>query len=115
MPAIHKLMCQLNDPSRLMVVRHAIATTMLEHLRTLQAQPRTWNKAHFANAVAAFVMNVNSVQQPTHAWLRLCLVDLRKAVDSIEPGTPYARRNLHLDAVTLEEMITSIEVLNERV
>ncbi len=113
MPAIDKLMNQLDDPSNLASARCSIALAMLDHLYALREAPQPWERAHFANAVAALAMNINSVQQPTHAWLRLCLVDFRKATAPSGKIESYELHQRHLDAVTLEELITTIEGLGD--
>jgi hypothetical protein len=104
-------MRRLDVPSDLPIVRREIALAMLDHLHSLRETPRRWDKAHFANAVAALAMNIHSVQQPTQAWLRLCLVDFRKAIEPAAPHSPYLLHERHLDAVTLEELIATIEGL----
>lgn len=107
---VHQL-DELGDGSKLLNVRHAIATLMLDQLYALQAAPMCWEKFHFFNAVAALDMNIHSIQQPTNAWLRLCLVDLQKAIDCVQPNAPYTARDRRLDAVTLKELTATIEQL----
>jgi hypothetical protein len=111
MHGIDKIARQLNDDSNLQYVRRAIATLMLDQLYSLQAMPRRWEKVHFANAVAALAMNVHAIQQPTAVWLRLCLVDLRKAIESIQSNAPFTARDQYLDTMTLEELIAAVEAL----
>jgi hypothetical protein len=111
MPAIEKLLRQLDDSAGLPATRRDIALAMLAELRELQTAPRRWNKAHFANAIAALGMNINALQQPTNAWLRLALVDLRKAMESARAGEPLSPHERHLDAVTIEELIATVESL----
>jgi hypothetical protein len=108
---IDKIACQLDAHSNLQDVRRAIVMLMLDQLYALQTTPRHWGRAHFANAVAALAMNIHGIQQPTNAWLRLCLVDLRKAIDSVQPDTSYTACDRYLDAVTLEELIAAVEAL----
>jgi hypothetical protein len=56
-------------------------------------------------------MDIHAIQQPTTAWLRLCLVDLRKAVESVQPNTSDTACDRHLDAMRLEELIATVEEL----
>jgi hypothetical protein len=111
MTGIDEIAHQLGDDSNLQYVRRAIATLMLDQLYSLQAMPRRWEKVHFANAVAALAMNVHAIQQPTAVWLRLCLVDLRKAIESIQSNAPFTARDQYLDTTTLEELIAAVEAL----
>lgn len=37
---------------------------------------------HFSNAITALTMNMHTPKQPSYSWLRLCLVDLEKAIAS---------------------------------
>lgn len=111
MPGIEKITRQLDDAANLQDVRRAIARLMLDQLYALQAMPRRWEKIHFANAAAALAMNIHAIQQPTTAWLRLCLVDLRKAIASIQSNAPFTARDQYLDTMTLEELIAAVEEL----
>jgi hypothetical protein len=108
---IDKIACQLDADSNLQDIRRAIAALMLDQLYALQTTPGHWRRAHFANAVAALAMDIHTIQQPTNAWLRLCLVDLRKAVESVQPNTSDTACDRHLGAMTLEELIATVEEL----
>jgi hypothetical protein len=110
-PGIDKIARELDGDSSLQEVRRAIARLMLDQLYALQALPRRWEKIHFANAAAALAMNIHAIQQPTIVWLRLCLVDLRKAIASIQSSAPFAARDRYLDTMTLEELIAAVEEL----
>jgi len=105
---------QLNDGLNIADVRHSIITLMLDQLHALQAAPKYWEGRHFANAVAALGMNIHAIQQPTPIWLRLCLVDLRKAIEFTPPNAPYTEHDSNLDEVTILELIATIEALNEQ-
>jgi hypothetical protein len=108
---IDKIARQLGDDSKLLDVRHAIATLMLDQLYALQAMPLRWEKVHFTNAVAALGLNIHAIQQPTHTWLRLCLVDLRRAIESVQPHATYTACDRNLYEVTLKELIAAVEEL----
>jgi hypothetical protein len=108
---IDKIACRLDAHSNLQDIRRAIAALMLDQLYALQTTPTHWRRAHFANAVAALAMDIHAIQQPTNAWLRLCLVDLRKAVESVQPNTSDTACDCHLGAMTLEELIATVEEL----
>jgi hypothetical protein len=55
--------------------------------------------------------DIHAIQQPTAVWFRLCLVDLRKAIEPIQSNAPFTARDQYLDAVTPEELIVIIEEL----
>jgi len=105
---------KLDDGSNLLDVRLSIARLMLGQLHALLATPTYWESSHFANAVAALGMNIHALQQPTRSWLRLCLIDLRKAIESIQPDVSYIAHHQHRDAVAIEELITTIEALHAK-
>jgi hypothetical protein len=44
-------------------------------------------------------MKIHAVQQPTNMWLRLWLVDLRRAIESVQPNALYIARDRYLEAV----------------
>jgi hypothetical protein len=114
MHAAQKLVHQVDDPDSLMAARRSVAGLVLDHLRALQLAPRQWQQVHLASAVATLAAGIDSMEQPVHAWLRLCLVDLQKSIDSIAPCGSYTPRQRHLDAVTLEELIATIEALGDQ-
>jgi hypothetical protein len=105
---------KLNDGSDLLDVRQSIAKLMLDQLHALLAAPSYWENAHFANAVAALGMNIHALKQPTCSWLRLCFIDLCKAIESIQPDVATIAHDRHHDAVTIEELITTIEALDAK-
>jgi hypothetical protein len=111
MRQLNDILRLLEDGANLPLVRRAVLDLILHQLHALQAVPMHWEKAHFANAVAALGMNIHSIYQPTDAWLRLALVDFQKAVLAIKPETPYRELNRHLDMITLEELIATVETL----
>jgi hypothetical protein len=113
MHTINELMSRLDDPVSLTIVRRQIANLMLGYLHSLQKTPRHWERAHLGHAVAALGMNIQSIGQPSHAWLRLCLIDLAKAIEYVQPDTPYREHDRNCDVVTIEELITSIEAMED--
>jgi len=114
MQGLKKIACELDEGSNPPGIRRAISDLMLDQLHSLRTMPMAWEKVHFANAIAALGMNIHSIKQPTHAWLRLCLVDLSKAIDSIKTHANYTEYEGNLDAVTIEELIATIEDLNSQ-
>lgn len=114
METIDDLLRQLQEAHDLQSFRRSIITVMLTHLRALPTESKAWNKAHYANAIAALAMNINAIKQPTDAWLRLCLVDLQNAIESAQ-STPLSAPHVDpQDTVTLNELIAIVEALYDR-
>jgi hypothetical protein len=113
MPILDELAQRLDSGGNLLEIRRSIAKLMLDHLHSLLAKPGHWHHGHFTNAVAALGMNIHSIRQPTRSWLRLCLIDLEKAIECIQSNVPYLPYERHQDAITIEELITTVEVLDE--
>jgi hypothetical protein len=78
---------QVNDLDNIPAFRVQLVELIFQHLHRLGNALDDWEKDHFGNAIDALGLNVNSKQQPTNVWLRLCLIDLEKAL------TPKELRN----------------------
>lgn len=109
----HQIENTPQSPARLLAIRRAIVTLLLDHLHSIQATPGLWAKASIANAIAALGMNIHSLEPPTVAWLQVCIADLEKAFEYDQPGVSYTLRERHLDAVTIEELLTTLQSLKE--
>jgi hypothetical protein len=106
----------LADLENLQVVRVAIVDLTLRHLQIAQHSLDDWQKLHFLNAISALALNINSLQQPTVSWLRLCLVDLEKAITpAYQRGNDYAQRNIDLELVTYERLMDALDSVGRQV
>ncbi len=80
-------MSEVSDLEAIEATRIKIIGLISRELARLNTSMSDWQKIQFSNAIGALLMNVMSFEQPTVAWLRLCLVDVEKAlfvVDGIE-------------------------------
>lgn len=99
----------------------AVRRAILDAMQALLAQEETamddWRMAHLINAVGAFSLNCNAVQQPTTAWLRLCVDDLEKATRPADHRADAfgAGRSLHEFLATADWLRTSLEALRRSV
>jgi hypothetical protein len=115
-PDIESIRAALADPANIGPVRAAIVDLIFRHLETARDSLDGWQRVHFLDAISALALNVNSLQQPTTSWLRLCLVDLEKAI------TPeYQRcgelppRNIDLELVTYERLMDALDSIGRRI
>jgi hypothetical protein len=93
-------------------IRLDIANLIADQLRRKRKSLGYWEKAHFANAIAALGWNISARRQPTTSWLRLCLVNLEKAlVPGAQRNENYAPHNDQLDALTYDQLLEAIEML----
>jgi hypothetical protein len=77
----------INVIRRHIVERHDLASIRCEIIELLyigltakEHSMDDWEKTHFSNAIGALSLNIHSPRQPTYSWLRLCLVDLERAL-----------------------------------
>jgi hypothetical protein len=77
---IDSLLRQLDTLESVPAIRVQIVDLIFENLDCRRVSLDEWEKVHFANAIGSLALNVNSLHQPTKAWLRLCLMDLGKAL-----------------------------------
>ncbi len=95
-------------------VRNAIANLILDHLQAMKDSLGYWETTHFANAIAALAMNVNSMRQPTTVWLRLCLVDLEKVLAPLnQRNESHLLQDEQLKALTYEQLKALIDAIRE--
>lgn len=71
-----------------------------------------WEKAHFAQAIAALAQNVNIGDHDATSWLRLCLVNLELAyVPREKRSEDYTPRNKQVEALTFQDLMADIRKL----
>lgn len=93
-------------------IRNDIADLIVEQLQRVRQTLGYWEKAHFANAIAALAWNIRARHQPTSSWLRLCLVNLEKAlVPADERNENYTPRDEQLNALTYEQLMEALEIV----
>jgi hypothetical protein len=78
-----------------------------ENARTLD----DWCKTHFSNAIGTLTLNIHSPCQPTYSWLRLCLVDLEKAMAPDMHVLDYRTPDLSMRDVRFEQLMAAVEAL----
>jgi len=106
----------LTDLANVPAIRSAIVDLMFHHLRATEESLDDWQKVHFLNAISALALNVNSLQQPTASWLRLCLVDLEKAITpSYQRGNDLPPRNIDLELITFERLMEALDSIGRQI
>jgi|JI6StandDraft_1071083.scaffolds.fasta_scaffold663584_1 hypothetical protein len=106
---------KINENCDIKEVRTAIADLIEYHLQMYKGSLGYWEKAHFAHAIHTLAWNINSRNQPTYTMLRLCLVDIEKAlVPANQRNENYTLRDEHFEALTYEELIQDINWLRQK-
>ncbi len=96
-------------------IRLDIAGLIAKQLAQARESFGYWEKAHFAQAIAALAWNVNLGNRDTTSWLRLCLVNLELAhVPLAQRSEDYTPRNKQIDALTFDELMADIRKLGGR-
>lgn len=112
MNEVDAILKRLNDQGDLGEIRLDIADLIADRLRQVRESLGYWEKAHFANAIAALSRNMNSRHQPTTSWLRHCLVNLKKAlVPADQRNENYTPQNAQLDALTFEQLVEALDMV----
>ena len=94
--------------------RLAIINLIESHLQALKEPLGYWEKQHLANAVASLAWNINSIHQPTTAWLKLCLVNVEKALVPVsQRGEDLTQRDKQLESLTYTQLIEDIKTLRQ--
>jgi hypothetical protein len=106
------LFLQVNDLANISAFRVQLVLLIFQNLYRLRDSLDHWEKDHFGNAINSLALNVDSMRQPTNAWLRLCLIDLEKALMPKElhngryfrPGPDAEDRSYEQLAATLDSI-----------
>lgn len=106
----------LTDLANVPAIRSAIVDLILHHLQAAEHALDDWQKVHFLNAISALALNVNSLQQPTASWLRLCLVDLEKAITpAYQRSDDLPARNIDLELITYERLMEALDSIGRQI
>jgi hypothetical protein len=87
MQTLDSMVLQLDDLDNIPALKVQLAECIFRNLFQRKDALDDWEKDHFANSITALALNVDALQQPTNAWLRLCLIDLEKALIPKEKRT----------------------------
>ena len=110
--AIDAIFQMLHEGSDIRETRKAIAGLIVEQLEEGRDSFGHWEKAHFANAIAALAWNMNSSDRSSQAWLRLCLVNVEKAlIPKDQRNEHYGRRYDQFDWLSVEQLLQSVREL----
>ena len=97
-------------------LRLDIADAIVDGLEAAEESFSYWEKAHFAQAIAALAWNINLGDRDARSWLRLCLVNFELAqVPPEGRSEDYAPRNTQVDALTFAELMADVRRLGGRV
>lgn len=110
MNKIDELFHQIEAEVDISKLRRNIADLIIHEIEQLgENKVGYWEKLYFANAISALARNFNSTNQPTSSWLKLCLVDIEKAlVPSEKRDDSYVSRNGQIDSISFTQLVEEI-------
>jgi hypothetical protein len=118
MQAFDSLFLQVNDLANISAFRVQLVLMIFQNLYPLRDSLDHWEKDHFGNAINSLALNVDSMRQPTNAWLRLCLIDLEKALTPKgERNDRYFRPGAEADAAdrSYEQLVATLDSIGRKV
>ena len=115
MQTFDSLYRQIQDLDNIPAFRVQLVELIFQHLHRLRDSLDDWEKDHFGYAIIALGLNVNSKQQPTDAWLRLCLVDLEKALTPKEQRDRYFRPWADAEDRSYEQLMAILDSIGRKV
>lgn len=89
MPFIHSIAAireQIALQAEVVTIRAAILKLLRHGIGVRKDTLQDRENEHFSNAITALTMNMQAARQPSYSWLRLCLVDLEKAIGLTVPN-----------------------------
>jgi hypothetical protein len=109
---ITSLLKKLDAETDIPALRAEILDLILECMEKKKNSFGDWEKTHFSNAVGALALNIHSLQQPTVAWLRLCLIDLARAIEPTTEHDPnFSSPDPSMRDVTYDRLIGTVDSL----
>jgi hypothetical protein len=118
MQPFDSLFLQANDLANISPFRVQLVLLIFQNLYPLRDSLDHWEKDHFGNAINSLALNVDSMRQPTNAWLRLCLIDLEKALTPKEERNDrYFRPGAEADAAdrSYEQLVATLDSIGRKV
>jgi hypothetical protein len=118
MQPFDSLFLQVNDLANISAFRIQLVLLIFQNLYPLRDSLDHWEKDHFGNAINSLALNVDSMRQPTTAWLRLCLIDLEKALTPKEERNDrYFRPGAEADAAdrSYEQLAATLDSIGRKV
>ena len=97
-------------------LQNEIADKILELLDQKKASLGAWEKTLFAQAITELSINSNSIDQPTEAGLRRCLIALQKAmILENEPDESSAQRDDKGELISYAMLVTTVKLIKGKI
>jgi hypothetical protein len=112
------LFLKVNDLANISAFRIQLVLLIFQNLYPLRDSLDHCEKDHFGNAINSLALNVDSMMQPTNAWLRLCLIDLEKALTpKKERNDRYFRPGAGADAAdrSYKQLVATLDSIGRKV
>jgi|GEM_PF-1481236 len=104
MREIKELFERLNKDKNVDGIRLDIANLIAKSLTQKREAFGYWEKAQFAQAIAALARNIHSGRRDSTSWLRLCLVSIKKAhIPPDERSEDYTASSKKIEAFTFDQ------------
>jgi hypothetical protein len=116
MQPFDSLFLEVNDLTNIPASRVQLVLLIFQNLYRLRNSLDQWEKDHFGNAINSLALNVDSMRQPTNAWLRLCLIDLEKALTPKEEHYErYFRPEADVAGRSYEQLVATLDSIGRKV
>jgi hypothetical protein len=110
------LFLKVNDLTNIPASRVQLVLLIFQNLYRLRYSLDQWEKDHFGVAINWLALNVDSMRQPTNAWLRLCLIDLEKALTPKEERYErYFRPEADVAGRSYEQLVATLDSIGRKV
>ena len=109
MKEIDAIFDKIDQEGDIREIRYAIADLIVNRLNKVRNSLGYWEKVHLASAIATLAQNINLPHQPTTFWLRVCLVNIEKAlVPPNQRNENYVPKDRQLDSLTFDQLMSAI-------
>jgi hypothetical protein len=116
MQPFDSLFLQVNELTNIPASRVQLVLLIFQNLYRLRNSLDQWEKDHFGVAINWLTLNVDSMRQPTNAWLRLCLIDLEKALTPKEEHYErYFRPEADVAGRSYEQLVATLDSIGRKV
>jgi hypothetical protein len=103
---------QMTTPADATVIRGQLLDLLFESLKARKDTWGIWERVHFNNAITALTLNFHASDQPSHAWLEVCLTEVEKAITPQQLRDPnYCIPDGSIRKARHEQLMDAVESL----
>ena len=116
MKIIQSIIAKLEQDADLNVIRCAIADLIIHYSEYSKTMNNLAALDHLINAVGSLTLNINATRQPSALGLKVCMVDIEKAITELSNSTEtYQVRARRVEALSFDLLLEAAHAIHKKV